>query len=187
MIFRIATENDTAEILDIFAYYVTDTNYCFEWEIPTFDDFKQRIIEILKKYPYIVAVDNGKIIGFGYANTHIARTSYDWNATLTIYLDKNVVGKGLGSAMLLKLTSILHTQNVVNIYSCITCDNVSSIAFHKRHGFSRIAEFTNSGYKFNRWHDMCFYAKQIGEYDNEMCNFVNFSDLDNDLIENILK
>ena len=60
---RPATEADAAEILNIYAPYITDTAITFEYDVPTLEEFIERIRHTLEKYPYIVALNNGTIVG----------------------------------------------------------------------------------------------------------------------------
>ena len=52
---RTAKEEDAERLLEIYAPYVTDTAITFEYEVPTVDEFRQRIRNTLKKYPYLRA------------------------------------------------------------------------------------------------------------------------------------
>ncbi|MCL2474419.1 MAG: GNAT family N-acetyltransferase [Alphaproteobacteria bacterium] len=51
-IIRLATESDSEAILNIYAPYVRDTAFSFEYEVPTVAEFSRRIKEISKQYPY---------------------------------------------------------------------------------------------------------------------------------------
>ena len=55
---RIARIEDADEILKIYSYYVKNTAISFEWNVPSLQDFSERIANTLKKYPYIVAQIN---------------------------------------------------------------------------------------------------------------------------------
>lgn len=59
---RPATEADAAEILNIYAPYITDTAITFEYDVPTLEEFTGRIRHTLEKYPYLVAVRDSEII-----------------------------------------------------------------------------------------------------------------------------
>ena len=61
---RPATEADAAEILNIYAPYITDTAITFEYDVPTLEEFTGRIRHTLEKYPYLVAVRDSEIIGY---------------------------------------------------------------------------------------------------------------------------
>ena len=64
---RPATEADAAEILNIYAPYITDTAITFEYDVPTLEEFTGRIRHTLEEYPYLVAVSQGEIVGYAYA------------------------------------------------------------------------------------------------------------------------
>ena len=49
---RIATENDAEELLNIYVPYVEKTAITFEYEVPSVEEFRIRIRNILKKYPF---------------------------------------------------------------------------------------------------------------------------------------
>ena len=82
---RPATEADAAEILNIYAPYITDTAITFEYDVPTLEEFTGRIRHTLEKYPYLVAVRDSEIIGYAYAGAFYGRAAYDWSAETTIY------------------------------------------------------------------------------------------------------
>lgn len=53
---RTAKPSDADKLLEIYAPYVEKTAITFEYEVPSVDEFRQRIENTLKKYPYIVAI-----------------------------------------------------------------------------------------------------------------------------------
>ena len=63
---RSANPEDAKELLKIYAYYVTDTAISFETEVPSEEEFKLRIEEVLKSYPFIVACKDDEILGYAY-------------------------------------------------------------------------------------------------------------------------
>ena len=65
---RLATPEDAAEMLKIYAYYVVNTAISFEYEVPSEEEFRERIESTLKRYTYIVAEQEGNIIGYAYVS-----------------------------------------------------------------------------------------------------------------------
>ena len=63
MMIRLATPEDAVEILKIYAPYVENTAISFEYEVPSEEEFRERIESTLKRYPYIVAEQEGLMIG----------------------------------------------------------------------------------------------------------------------------
>ncbi|WP_243124592.1 GNAT family N-acetyltransferase [Clostridium sp. AWRP] len=168
---RMATKADAKEILNIYKPYVKNTAISFEYEVPSVEEFTERINNILKKYPYIVAIDNDQIIGYAYASSFKERVAYDWAVETTIYLSQNCRGKGVGKKLYLALEEILKRQNIINLNVCIAytaTDNAyltnSSTYFHKHLGYRKVGCFSKCGYKFKNWYDMIWMEKIIGEH-----------------------
>lgn len=57
---RSATVKDAEALLNIYAYYVENTAITFEYDVPTLEEFEQRIANTLKKYPYLVIEKEGR-------------------------------------------------------------------------------------------------------------------------------
>lgn len=66
-VIRIAKPEDAEELLKIYAPYVKHTAITFEYEVPTVEEFRDRIEHILKRHPYLVAERDGELIGYAYA------------------------------------------------------------------------------------------------------------------------
>lgn len=66
--FRKVDVSDMAELLDIYGYYVENTDATFEYEVPTLEDFTDRMKDICKEYPYIVCEYKDKVVGYAYAH-----------------------------------------------------------------------------------------------------------------------
>ena len=105
---RLATPQDAEELLEIYRYYVEHTAITFEYETPSITEFRQRIKQTLKRYPYLAAVDgHGKIVGYAYASSFKNRAAYDWSVETTIYVDKDVKRQGIGKKLYEALEEIL--------------------------------------------------------------------------------
>ncbi|AGY75285.2 GNAT family N-acetyltransferase [Clostridium autoethanogenum] len=181
---RMATKADAKEILDIYEPYVRNSAISFEYDVPSIEEFTERINNILKKYPYIVAVDNNQIIGYAYVSSFKERVAYNWAVETTIYLSQDCRGKGVGKKLYLALEKILKRQNIINLNACIaytTTDNAyltnASMYFHEHLGYRKVAHFTKCGYKFGNWYDMIWMEKIIGEHSENPKPVIPISDL----------
>ena len=168
---RNAKLEDAPRILEIYTYYVENTVITFEYEVPSLEEFENRMRNTMKKYPYLVIERNGKIEGYSYAGPFVGRAAYDWACELTIYLDHNAKKWGLGRKLYEALADRLKTMGILNLYACIGYPkaedeylNKNSAQFHEHLGFHLCGTFENSGYKFNRWYDMIWMEKIIGEH-----------------------
>ncbi|MGT2803221.1 GNAT family N-acetyltransferase [Streptococcus henryi] len=168
---RIATEQDAQALLDIYSYYVDQTAITFEYEAPSLEEFTDRILKTLAKYPYLVAEEDGKILGYAYAGAFNPRAAYDWAVEVTIYLDKSAQGKGLGKALYTALENALKLQNIINLNACIAYPEVedqylsqNSVQYHQHLGYSLVGQFHKCGYKFNTWYDMVWMEKHLSQH-----------------------
>ena len=182
---RTATVEDAAEILKIYAPYVENTAISFEYDVPSLEEFKGRIENTLEKYPYLVATDEGgAILGYAYCGPFKTRAAYDWAVETTIYLRDDAKGKGVGRALYSRLEDYLSAMNITNLNACIASIEVedehltnASSKFHERMGYALVGEFHKCGYKFNRWYNMVWMEKIIGEHEANQKPIIKFSEL----------
>ena len=158
---RPAEAADAPALLSIYAPYVEHTAVTFEYEVPTIPAFARRIEEISSFYPYLVWEENGKILGYAYAHRHKERAAYQWNVELSIYLDQNARGRGIGTTLYSALIELLLLQGVQNFYACVTQPNAASDALHRKMGFTPCSIWHRSGYKLGKWHDVAWYEMNI--------------------------
>ena len=188
---RFAKPEDAKELLKIYAYYVTDTAISFETEVPSEEEFKLRIEEVLKSYPFIVACKDDEILGYAYLHSFVGRKAYELSAETTIYLNPDKKKMGIGKKLYSVLEDIAKAQNITNLYSCIGYVdkedeylNNNSVQFHEHTGFRMVGKFENCGHKFGRWYHMVWMEKIIGEH-GEIREFLKFKETDYTLIINI--
>ena len=168
---RNVTEEDAAELLGIYAYYVKNTAITFEYEVPSEEEFRGRIRHISEKYPYLAAVRNGKIIGYAYAGPFVGREAYSWSTELTIYLEHTQQKKGTGRLLYDAMEKELAAMGILNLYACIGVPEkedayltFNSRDFHAHMGFRLVGTFYNCGYKFDTWYHMVWMEKIIGRH-----------------------
>lgn len=185
--FRLAKEDDAKEILAIYASYINIDNITFEYEVPNIIEFRQRIAKVITKYPYIVALYQGKIVGYTYVSTFRDRIAYNWGLETSIYLTPEVKGQKLGKKLYTKLEQILKIQHITNLVASITYPNPQSIAFHEKMGYKKIAHFTKCGYKQGKWYDMIFMEKFINKHESLAKEIIYIEDIDKTIIDKILQ
>lgn len=181
---RFAKSEDAKELLKIYAYYVTDTAISFETEVPSEEEFKLRIEEVLKSYPFIVACKDDEILGYAYLHSFVGRKAYELSAETTIYLNPDKKKMGIGKKLYSVLEDVAKAQNITNLYSCIGYVdkedeylNNNSVQFHEHIGFRMVGKFENCGHKFGRWYHMVWMEKIIGKH-GEIKEFIKFEETD---------
>jgi len=185
IIIRTAVPEDAEGILDVYAPYVKNTAITFEYDVPTVNEFRTRIENTLKKYPYLVAEKEGKIIGYAYTGSFVGRAAYDWSAEASIYLSDSAKRIGLGRRLYEKIEEISKAQHIINLNACIGYPEKddeyltgNSVAFHKHMGYETIGEFHKCGYKFGRWYNMIWMEKFLGEHPEQPEPIIPFPKLE---------
>lgn len=171
IVIEVAKPSDSAKLLEIYAPYVCETAISFEYDVPTVEEFKTRIENTLRRYPYFVARKNGEIIGYAYAGVFKEREAYSRCVETTVYVKQNSKKQGIGKALYCALEKALKMQNIINLNACIAySDNddeyltKNSVQFHEHIGYSYVGRFHNCGYKFDRWYDMVWMEKMISDH-----------------------
>ncbi|WP_125711127.1 GNAT family N-acetyltransferase [Lacticaseibacillus porcinae] len=162
MYIRNAQPTDGADLLTIYAPFVTNTTVTLETEVPTIADFTQRIVDTLPDYPYLVAcADNGDILGYAYAHRYKERLGYNWTVETSIYVGHS--GHGVGQALYHALFELLTQQHVQTVMACVTGNNQRSLNFHERLGFIEVGHFEKVGYKLGEWVDIHWFERRLSD------------------------
>lgn len=171
IIIRDAKVTDAKAIQTIYTPYVETTAITFEYNVPSEEEFCRRIETVQQKYPWIVAMVNGKVVGYAYASAFKPRDAYQWAIETSIYVDNNNKRSGIGRQLHEALEQRLKMQGILNMNACISFIDPEdeyltqdSVRFHERLGYQKVAHFHQCGKKFNRWYDIIWMEKMIGEH-----------------------
>lgn len=161
----LAQPSDASEIAQIYSYYVKNTAITFDYDAPDERTISGQIKTTLKRYPFIVAKEQGRVVGYAYAASLKNRKAYDWAVESSIYLLNTHISSGIGSALYDVLERLLRAQGVASVFACIAAghelEQSASILFHARRGFSEVGRWLGCGFKFNRWYDVIWMQKQL--------------------------
>ena len=153
----LATAADTEEILQIYSWYISNTIFSFELEVPSIHEYQQRIEKYGKAAPWLVAKKENEIIGFAYASPHRGRAAYQWNREVSVYVKDNYHGKGIAQQLYSTLFELLKVQGYANVLAGIVYPNAKSVKFHKKMGFQLVGRYRNIGHKFGAWRHVEWY------------------------------
>lgn len=168
---RMAKPTDAAELLAIYAPYVEQTAITFEYTVPTLAEFRNRINDILPSYPYLVAEQDGRLLGFVCLHAFVGRQAYSWAAEISIYLSMEQRGRGLGRRLYQAIEQTAAQQHIYNLNACVACPETedayltrNSMQFHQHMGYKLVGEFHKCGFKFNTWYNMVWLEKLLGTH-----------------------
>ena len=173
-----------ARLVEIYCYYVEKTAITFEYEVPAVEEFQQRMVHVMEKYPYLVAKVDDQIVGYAYAGTFNVRAAYDWCVETSIYVDHTLRKCGVGKRLYQALEIALKAQNITNLNACISSPiqndeylDTNSIDYHHHLGYQMVGEFHQCGYKFKRWYNMVWMEKFIGEHHENQLPMIQFNEI----------
>ncbi|MDD3243061.1 MAG: GNAT family N-acetyltransferase [Eubacteriales bacterium] len=183
-VIRTATQADAPALLAIYAPYVENTAITFEYEVPSEQEFAQRIRRVLTRYPYLVAEADGELLGYAYAGAFKERAAYQWAVETSVYVRQDQKRRGIGAALYRALEECLAAQGVLNVNACIAYPaqqdehlTADSVRFHEALGYEMVGRFHRCGYKFGRWYDMVWMEKMIGGHDARPAPVVPFAQI----------
>lgn len=155
---------DIPAITAIYAHHVLSGTGTFETEPPSEADMTQRRADVLSKgLPFLVAVNNNKLVGFAYCNWFKPRPAFRYSAEDSIYLSPDAHGKGLGRALLAELMAQAEKCGVRKLIAVIgDSANAGSIGVHWSAGFEHVGILKSCGWKFDQWLDVVLMDKTLG-------------------------
>ena len=163
-IIRPSTDADIPAITAIYAHHVLNSTGTFETEAPSEQDMTNRRADVMGKgLPYLVAVDDGQVVGFAYGNWFKPRPAYRYSVEDSIYLDPNQHGKGLGRALLAELMARCEAVGIRKMMAIVgDSANAASVGVHLALGFEQVGKVDACGWKFGAWRDIVILQKTLG-------------------------
>ena len=151
---RVARAADSTAVAEIYRPAVTERATSFELEPPDASEMSRRIVACLERMPWLVAEDDGNVVGYAYAGPHRTRLAYQWSVEVSAYVDERAQRRGIGRALYDALFRVLVLQGFRNAYAGITLPNAASEGFHRHLGFTRVGVFRDVGFKQGKWHNV---------------------------------
>jgi L-amino acid N-acyltransferase YncA len=162
---RPSRDEDVAAITAIYAHHVLNGTGTFETEPPSAADMAARRADVLgKNLPYLVAEENGEVLGFAYCNWFKPRPAYRFSAEDSIYISEAARGRGLGGQLLAALSQAAEAVGVRKLIAVIgDSANAGSVGVHRSLGFTHVGVLKDCGWKFGEWRDVVLMEKVLGE------------------------
>jgi phosphinothricin acetyltransferase len=160
---RDAVPQDGGAIAAIYNYYITDTIVTFE-EVPVDGvEIARRIGEVKSaSLPWLVAERDGEVVGYCYAAQWKPRFGYRFTVEITVYVARGCEGQKLGSRLYDELFKALEMRGIHTVIGGIALPNDASIALHEKMGMKKVAQFESVGVKFDRWIDVGYWERILG-------------------------
>lgn len=164
MSIRPATLDDAAAICAVYNHYVAHTTVSFEEEPVAGGDMARRIADVQASgLPWLVAEQDGRLLGYAYATKWRARPAYRTSVESSVYLGEQAAGRGTGTVLYRALLEALCLMDVHMVIGGIAQPNEASVALHEKLGFRKVAHFSEVGRKFGRWVDVGYWELRLSD------------------------
>lgn len=160
---RPARIDDLSRLTAIYNYYVVHLPATFDLEPKTLDQRREWFAQFSDtgRHRLLVAEENGAILGYAGTTRWRPKAAYDTTVETTVYCAPESVGKGIGSRLYAALFDALASEDVHRVVAGYVPPNPASAALHARFGFRPVGTFTEVGFKFGQYWDVCWVEKRL--------------------------
>ena len=165
---RPARTSDVQRISEIYGRSVIEEIASFELEPPSADEMLGRMNGLVNAgYSYLVACENGTVIGYAYTSPYRPRPAYSSTVENTVYVDPLAWRRGVASSLLRELIGASREAGFQQMIGVIACEpNIdtnlhSSIQLHVKHGFELAGRLRSVGRKHGLWLDTVLMQKTL--------------------------
>jgi L-amino acid N-acyltransferase YncA len=167
MVIRDARPADLAQVTAIYREAVLNGTGSFEIDPPNESEMVARYQRIGGQgYPYLVACDDGAVLGYAYAFAYRDRPAYRFTVEDSVYIRSDVQNRGIGAALLARLITESESRGYRQMIAVIgDSSNAGSVRLHQRAGFVPAGMLNLVGWKHDRWLDVVLMQRSLGAGD----------------------
>jgi phosphinothricin acetyltransferase len=160
---RRVEDPDIDRIRTIINHFIATSTFNFRTEPQTVQEWRSDWQRLHESHPWLVAVDEGRVVGVAYAVPWNPRSAYRWTVETSVYVDPEGQRRGVGDALYANLLGRLRRQGFHGAVAVIALPNQPSVRLHERHGFTPVGVLRNAGFKLGAWHDVGYWQRVLNE------------------------
>lgn len=154
MLIRDAVLEDVPEILAIYNEAIINSVATFHTEKQSLEDRQTWFRDHDENHPILSMIIDNKLAAWGSLSMWNPKPAYNGTVELTLYVQKDFRGQGLGDKMIDALIKKASELGLHTLISLITSSNEASLYLHKKWDFFKVGVLKESGFKFNSYHDV---------------------------------
>ena len=104
-----------------------------------------------------------RVAGYAYGGPMHTRAAYRWSCEVSVYLDMDSRGHGLGRALYEVLLPALTARGFRTAVAGMTLPNAASERLHRSLGFEPMGVYRRIGYKLGGWHDVAWVQRPLAD------------------------
>ena len=149
---RRATEADLPAITEIYNQGISD-RATFETRLRVVDDQREWLANHSASHPVIVAIEQGKVVGWAALSTFNQREAYRFVADLSIYVERERRGSGIGSALMADLIERGRALEYHKLTLTAFPHLSAALRLYERFGFRVVGDYKEQGLLDGQWTD----------------------------------
>ena len=159
---RAAESADAPSIAEIYAHHVLHGTASFDTVPPDADFWRSKIADIAARgWPFLVAEENGAVIGYAYATQFRDRPAYAETCENSIYIAPEQAGRGIGSELMAALLPAAAKAEFRQMIAVVGGGEPASVALHRKFGFVVAGRMRDVGRKFGRLLDTVYLQRSL--------------------------
>jgi phosphinothricin acetyltransferase len=158
---RIATADDAAAIAEIYNQGIEDRVATYETNRRSAEDQQAWLQSIAGRYPAVVALIDGEIVGWAGAGPYRHRECYRGIGEFSMYVRRDWRGEGVGDLLLAGLINEAERLGLWKLLSRIFPFNEPSRALCRKHGFREVGTYEKHARLDGRWLDVVIVERLI--------------------------
>jgi len=161
---RDATAADLPGIVAIYNEVIANSTAIYSYVPVTLADREQWWqARAAQGYPVLVAADAAGLRGFASFGDFRAWPGYRFTVEHSLHVRADCRGQGVGTQLVQALLPRAAACDKHVIIGGVDAANAASIRFHERLGFTQVGHLREVGYKFDRWLDLVFLQRRLGD------------------------
>ncbi len=160
---RACEERDMIAVTAIYRHHVLHSPATFEIDPPGIREMMARRLRLVQKgFPYLVAEQEGEVIGYAYAGPYRPRPAYRFTVENSVYVRPGNQRQGIGRRLMMALLAECAQKRFHQVIAVIgDAANEASISLHESLGFHRVGTLRAVGFKFDRWYDSILMQREL--------------------------
>lgn len=113
------------------------------------------------RYPWVVAEEEGGLLGYASSGCFRQRSAYRWSVETGVYVAQGAQRRGVARALMDVLLRELTEAGFVTAIASVSLPNAASAALHESLGYRLAGTIRAPGFKLGQWVDIGYFQRDL--------------------------
>lgn len=153
---RVMSAADAAAVMAIYAAGIATRNATFETTLPAWEVWDARHLP----HSRFVYTKGAQVLGWAALSAVSAREAYAGVAELSVYVDPQFAGMGIGSALMERIIASSESMGIWTLFSSVFPENKATLKLHRKFGFRLIGSRERIARLDGLWRDTLLFERR---------------------------